>query len=113
MHRYATVERYTDSGPVFYVVPGRVELVPCERRIYSSNSLGACVDKRLSEEDARRNITESPGTASNSGHTVALRDLLVGECYGALTSTAIDDLVIKITRLNSAKAHNRKIEEML
>jgi len=106
MHRYATIERYTDSGPVFYVVPGRVELVPCERRIYSSNSLGACVDKRLSEEDARRNITESPGTASNSDYAAVLRAVDEWEKF-----YHIDHPISKLrawckAHLNSAKAPN-------
>jgi len=62
MHKYAVIELYTDSGPIFYVTPGAVELRAHERRIYSANSLRACVDRRDEEEDTARQSKESPGT---------------------------------------------------
>lgn len=58
MHKFATIERFTESGPVFYVTVGKAVLLNSERRIYSSNNFKDCEDRRDNEEFAQEKIKE-------------------------------------------------------
>jgi hypothetical protein len=69
MHKYAVIERAPSDKPTWFVTPGKVEIYSRDRRIYSSNSLGACIDRCNEEESAALN-GKHVTTATNSTITL-------------------------------------------